>query len=91
MQIFTKRINITADFDNFVMGNDISSGLSFLFQSICFDFLSTYIGSSVIGTHTFNGLNVITHMAMSYLSYLKPSSWPKIYNELGRYLILMLH
>ena len=61
MQICTKRINITADFDNFVMGNYISSGLLFLFQSICFDFLSTYIGSSVIGTHTFNGLNVITH------------------------------
>ena len=61
MQIFTKRINITADFDNFVMGNDISSGLSFLFPSICFDFFSTYIGSLVIGTHTSSGFDVITH------------------------------
>ena len=41
------------------MGNDIGSGVSF--KSICFDFFSTYVGSSVIGTLTFNGFDVITH------------------------------
>ena len=41
------------------MGNDFGSGV--LFKSVCFDFYSTYMGSSVIGTHTFNGFDVITH------------------------------
>ena len=40
------------------MGNDIGSGVSF--KSICF-FFSTYVGSSVIGTRTSNGFDVITH------------------------------
>ena len=41
------------------MGNDIGSGVSF--KSVCFDFFSTYIGSSVIGTRASNGFDVITH------------------------------
>ena len=42
------------------MGNDI--GLGVLFKSVCFDFFfSTYVDSSVIGTHTSNGFDVITH------------------------------
>ena len=40
------------------MGNDICSSL--LFKSVHFDFFTTNVGSSVIGTHTFNGLNDIT-------------------------------
>ena len=39
------------------MGNDISSGVSF--KSVCFDFFSTYVGNSVIGTRTSNGFDVI--------------------------------
>ena len=39
------------------MGNDIGSGV--LFKSVCFDY-STNIGSSVIGTHTSNGIDDIT-------------------------------
>ena len=31
------------------------------FKSICFDFFTTYIGSSVIRTRTSNGFDVITH------------------------------
>ena len=41
------------------MVNDIGSGV--LFKSVCFDFISTYVGSSVIGTRTSNGFDVITH------------------------------
>ena len=42
------------------MGNAIGSGVSF--KSVCFDFFfSTNIGSSVIGTHTSNGFDDITH------------------------------
>ena len=41
------------------MGNDI--GLGVTFKSICFDFFSTNIGSSVIGTRTSNGFDDITH------------------------------
>ena len=41
------------------MSNDIGSGV--LFKSVCFDFFSTNVGSSVIGTRTSNGFNDITH------------------------------
>jgi len=41
------------------MGNDIGSGVSF--KSVCFDFFSTNVGSSVIGTRTSNGFDDITH------------------------------
>ena len=41
------------------MGNDIGLGVSF--KSVCFDFFSTNVGSSVIGTHTSNGFDDITH------------------------------
>ena len=41
------------------MGNDIGTGV--LFKSVCFDFFSTYVGSSVIGTHASNSFDVITH------------------------------
>ena len=41
------------------MGYDIGSGVSF--ESVYFDFFSTYVGSSVIGTRIFNGFDVITH------------------------------
>ena len=41
------------------MGNDIGSGV--LFKSVCFDFFSTNIGSSIIGTRTSYGLDDITH------------------------------
>jgi hypothetical protein len=40
------------------MGNDIGLGLSL--KSACFDFLSSYIGRSVIGTRTSTGFDVIT-------------------------------
>ena len=40
------------------MGDDIGSGLSF--KSVCFDFFSTNVGSSVIGTRTSTGFDVIT-------------------------------
>ena len=42
-----------------LMSNDIGSGVSF--KSIYFDFFSTNIGSSVIGNHTSNGFDDITH------------------------------
>ena len=41
------------------MGNDIGSGVSI--KSIFFDFFSTNVGSSVIGTRNFNGFDDITH------------------------------
>ena len=41
------------------MGNGIGSDV--LFKSVCFDFSSTYVGSSVIGTRTSNSFDVITH------------------------------
>ena len=41
------------------MVNDNGSGVSF--KSVCFDFFSTNVGSSVIGTRTSNGFNDITH------------------------------
>ena len=41
------------------MGNDIS--LSVLFKSVCFDFFSNNVSSSVIGIRTSNGFNDITH------------------------------
>ena len=40
------------------MGNDIGSGL--LFEAVCFDFCSTNVGSSVIGTPSTTGFDVIT-------------------------------
>ena len=45
--------------DRSLMGNDIGSGV--LFKSVCFDFFSTNVGSSVIGTRTSNGFDDITH------------------------------
>ena len=41
------------------MGYDIGSGVSF--ESVYFDFFSTYVGSSVIGSCTSKGFDVITH------------------------------
>ena len=41
------------------MSNGI--GLSVLFKSVCFDFFSANIGSSVIGTRTSNGFDDITY------------------------------
>ena len=41
------------------MNNDIGSGVSF--KSVCFDFFSTNVSSSVIGTGTSNGFDDITH------------------------------
>ena len=41
------------------MGNDI--GLGVLFKSVCFDFFSTYVGSSVTENRTTNGSDDITH------------------------------
>ena len=41
------------------MGNDIGTGV--LFKSVCFDFFSSYVGISVIKTHTSNGSDDITH------------------------------
>ena len=41
------------------MGNDIGSGL--LLRAVCFDFLSTNVGSSVIGTRSTTGFDVITY------------------------------
>jgi hypothetical protein len=38
--------------------NDIGTGVSF--KSVCFDFFSTNVCSSVIGTHTFKGFDDIT-------------------------------
>ena len=40
------------------MGNDIGSGLSF--KAVCFEFFSTRIGSSVIGTLSTTSFDVIT-------------------------------
>ena len=40
------------------MGNDIGSGVPF--KSVCFDFFSTNVGSSVIQTCTSNGFDDIT-------------------------------
>ena len=40
------------------MSNDI--GLSVLFKSVCFDFFSINVGSSVIGTRSTTGFDVIT-------------------------------
>ena len=40
------------------MGNDIGTGL--LLRVVCFDFRSTNVGSSVIGTHGTTGFDVIT-------------------------------
>ena len=40
------------------MGNDIGSALSF--KAVCFDFRSTNVGSSVIGTRSTTGFDVIT-------------------------------
>ena len=42
-----------------LMGNDIGSDLSF--KSVYFDYFSTNVGSSVIGTRTFDGFDDITH------------------------------
>ena len=41
------------------MGNDIGLGVSF--RLVCFDFLSTNVGNSVIGTRTSNGFDDIAH------------------------------
>ena len=41
------------------MGNDIGSGV--LFKFVCFDFFSTNVGSSVIGTRTSNSFDDINH------------------------------
>ena len=40
------------------MGNDIGLGLSL--KAVCFDFRSTNIGCSVIGTRSTTGFDVIT-------------------------------
>ena len=40
------------------VGYDIGLGVSF--KSICFDFFSTYVGSSVIWTRTCNSFDIIT-------------------------------
>ena len=40
------------------MDNDI--GLGLLFKAVCFDFRSTNVGSSVIGTCSTTGFDVIT-------------------------------
>ena len=47
------------------MGNDISSGLSF--RAVCFDFCSTKVGSSVIGTHSTTGFDVILYLSFIYI------------------------
>ena len=47
------------------MGNEIGSGLSD--RAVCFDFLSTNIGSSVIGTCSTTGFDVITLQSSTYL------------------------
>jgi hypothetical protein len=41
------------------MANVIGTDLWFKF--VCFSFISTYVGSSVIETHTTNGSDDITH------------------------------
>ena len=41
------------------MSNDIGFGV--FFKSVCFDFFSINVGSSVIGTRTSNGFDDITH------------------------------
>ena len=41
------------------MGNVVGTGVSF--KSVCFDFFSTYVGSSVTKTRTSNGSDDITH------------------------------
>ena len=48
------------------MGNDIGSGVSF--KSVCFDFFSTNVGISVIGTRTSNGFDDITLYIITYLT-----------------------
>ena len=50
------------------MGDNIGSGLSF--KAICFDFFSTNIGSSVIGTHTLMTwpINDIPYLLMHILT-----------------------
>ena len=40
------------------MGNDIRLGL--LFKAVCFDFRSTNVGRSVMGTFSYTGFDVIT-------------------------------
>ena len=50
---------ISPNYDRLLMSNDIGLGVSF--KSVCFDFFSTNISSSVIGTHTSNGFDGITH------------------------------
>ena len=42
-----------------VLNRSIGSGV--LFNSVCFDFFYTDIGSTVIGTRPSNGLDDITH------------------------------
>ena len=46
------------------MGNDIGSGV--LLKSVCFDFFSTNIGSSVIGTCTSNGFDDIAYLILTF-------------------------
>ena len=43
--------------DRSLMGNEIGSGLSF--KSVCFDFRSTDVGSSVIGTRNSTDFDVL--------------------------------
>ena len=43
------------------MGYDIGSSL--LLRAVCFDFRSTNVGSSVIGTRSTTGFDVITHLS----------------------------
>ena len=47
------------------MGDDIGSGLSSL--SVCFDFRSTNVGSSVIGTGRSEGLLLPVSMSLPFL------------------------
>ena len=49
---------MTPSYDRSLMGNDIRLGLTF--RAICFDFRSTNVGSSVIGTRSTTGFDVIT-------------------------------
>ena len=51
--------------------NDIGSGL--LFKAVCIDFRSTIVGSSVIGTRSTTGFDVITLKSLSY-AYSKVSN-----------------
>ena len=52
------------------MGNDIGLGVSF--KSVCFDFFSTNVGSSVIGNCASNGFDDMTYLRKDYLFLFEP-------------------